>query len=215
MSGIVLHGYWRSSAAYRVRIALALKGVKVEHIAHNLRTGAQHGPEYLAIAPHGLVPAIEAEGTVLLESPAILEWIEARWSRPALLPPDPLDAARVRAIAALISCDIHPLNNLRVLDRLRDTFHASEAQVSAWLAHWTHAGFAPLEQLLAASPGPFAWGSAPTLADCCLVPQAYNAERYGLDLAPYPRIRQAVEAARALPAFQAAHPDRQPDADAA
>lgn len=213
MSRLVLHGYWRSSASYRLRIALALKGLAYEQVAHDLRTGAQRSPDYLAIAPHGLVPALEADGTVLIESPAILEWIEARWPEPPLLPGDPAEAAKVRAIAALIACDIHPINNLRVLNYLRRELGAGDDQVRAWIAHWIAYGFAPLEQLIAQGQGPFAWGAAPTLADCHLVPQVYNAERFGVDLAPYPRIRAAVDAARALPAFKEAHPDRQADAD--
>lgn len=213
MSHLILHGYWRSSASYRLRIALALKGLAYEQVAHDLRTGAQRSPEYLSIAPHGLVPALEVDGTVLIESPAILEWIEARWPEPALLPGDPGEAAMVRAMAALIACDIHPINNLRVLDYLRRELGADDEQVQAWIVHWIEAGFAPLEQLIASGPGPFAWGTAPTLADCYLVPQVYNAERFGVDLKPYPRIRAAVGTARALPAFAEAHPDRQADAD--
>jgi maleylpyruvate isomerase len=212
MSALTLHGYWRSSAAYRVRIALNLKGVDYAQVSHDLRAGEQRQDDYLAIAPHGLVPALVAEGTILIESPAILEWIEATWPAPALLPEKPEGAAIVRSMAALIACDIHPLNNLRVLNRLKEDFNASKDQVKAWVRHWIAAGFAPLEQLVAQYGGPFAFGNAPTLADCYLVPQLYNARPFGVDLTPYPKMLAAEEAALSLPAFQAAQPDRQPDA---
>ncbi|ALH80929.1 maleylacetoacetate isomerase [Sphingopyxis macrogoltabida] len=211
MSQTILHGYWRSSAAYRVRIALNVKGIAYEQVAHDLRAGEQRDPAYLAIAPHGLVPALEHDGAVLIESPAILEWIEAKWPEPPLLPASPADAATVRAIAALVGCDIHPLNNLRVLTRLRSQFDADNAQVKAWIAHWIGEGFGALEQLIARTGGRYAFGDTPTFADCYLVPQVYNAERYNVDLAAFPRTLAAAEAARALPAFAAAHPDLQPD----
>ncbi|MBN8846281.1 MAG: maleylacetoacetate isomerase [Sphingomonadales bacterium] len=211
MSNIILHGYWRSSAAYRVRIALALKGVAYTSVPHDLRADEQRDPAYLAIAPHGLVPAIEHDGGILIESPAILEWIEARWPDPSLLPSSPEDAAMVRAIAALVGCDIHPLNNLRVLNRLRSQFDASNAQVKEWIAHWVGQGFGALDQIIGRVGGRFAFGDSPTLADCYLVPQVYNAERYNVDLSAFPRVLAAADAARALPAFAAAHPDLQPD----
>jgi len=211
MSNIILHGYWRSSAAYRVRIALALKGVTYTSVPHDLRADEQRDPAYLAIAPHGLVPAIEHDGGILIESPAILEWIEARWPDPSLLPSSPEDAATVRAIAALVGCDIHPLNNLRVLNRLRSQFDASNAQVKEWIAHWVGQGFGALDQIIGRVGGRFAFGDSPTLADCYLVPQVYNAERYNVDLSAFPRVLAAADAARALPAFAAAHPDLQPD----
>ncbi|MET0371659.1 MAG: maleylacetoacetate isomerase [Sphingobium sp.] len=214
MSGLLLHGYWRSSAAYRVRIALGLKGLAFEQVAHNLADGKQRAPAYLAIAPHGLVPALEHNGQVMIESPAILEWIDARWPMPALLPRDIDDAATVRAMAALIGCDIHPLNNLRVLRALRDDFGARQSQVDAWVARWIGEGFAALEQLVARHGGTHAFGDGPTLADCYLVPQLYNAERFAVDVTPYPRLVAAGEAARASPAFAAAHPSMQPDAPA-
>lgn len=211
MSNIILHGYWRSSAAYRVRIALALKGVAYTSVPHDLRADEQRDPAYLAIAPHGLVPAIEHDGGILIESPAILEWIEARWPDPSLLPSSPEDAATVRAIAALVGCDIHPLNNLRVLNRLRSQFDASNAQVKEWITHWVGQGFGALDQIIGRVGGRFAFGDGPTLADCYLVPQVYNAERYNVDLSAFPRVLAAADAARALPAFAAAHPDLQPD----
>lgn len=212
MPAVVLHGYWRSSAAYRVRIALGLKSVAFEQIEHDLRAGAQRDPDYLRTAPHGLVPALEADGSVLIESPAILEWIESRWPAPPLLPPGPVDAATVRAMCALVACEIHPLNNLRVLRALRGDFGADEAQVGAWVAHWIGEGFAALETLIARHGGACAFGDTPTLADCYLVPQVYNARRFEVDLAPYPTLVAAADAVAALPAVASAHPDRQPGA---
>jgi len=213
MPAVILHGYWRSSASYRVRIALAFKGIAFEQVTHDLRRGEQRDPAYLSVAPHGLVPALEADGTVLIESPAILEWIEARWPEPALLPQDMADAAVVRAMCALLACEIHPLNNLRVLNELRREFGASEEQVQAWIARWIGTGFEALEALIAQHGGTYAFGDAVTLADCYLVPQVFNARRFGIDLAPYPRLQAAADAAGSLPAFVAAHPDNQPDAD--
>jgi maleylpyruvate isomerase len=213
VSEILLHGYWRSSAAYRVRIALHLKGLAYRQITHDLRTGAQRRDEYLAIAPHGLVPAIEYDGRRIIESMAILEWLEARWPAPALLPVDPDDAAIVRSMAALIGCDIHPLNNLRVLNILRSDLAVSPEQVQAWATRWISDGFAALESLITQHGGGYAFGDSPTLADCYLVPQIYSARRFGVDLSAYPRLVAAGEAAERLPAVMAAHPDRQPDAD--
>ena len=214
MSGpVTLHGYWRSSAAYRVRIALNLKGIDYAQASHDLRAGAQRDASYLAIAPHGLVPALEVGGTTLIESPAIMEWIEVTWPSPPLLPGNADEIAVIRSMAALIGCDIHPLNNLRVLNRLREEFQASKEQVKAWAGHWIAEGFAPLEQLVARHGSGFTYGGSPTLADCYLVPQLYSARRFGVDLSPYPRLIAAGDAAMKLPAVEAAHPDRQPDAD--
>lgn len=213
MSGLVLHGYWRSSASYRLRIALNLKGLDYTQIAHDLRDGEQRDPGYLALAPHGLVPALEHDGKVFIETPAIFEWLEARWPARPLLPASPDDAAVVRAMAALIACDIQPLNNLRVLDALRDDIGASDAQVRAWITRWIGEGFAALECLVAIHGGLFAFGDTPTFADCNLVPQVYNAERFGIDLAPFPRLRQVTATALSVPAFARAHPDQQPDAN--
>lgn len=214
MSGIVLHGYWRSSAAYRVRIALNWKGLDYSQVTHDLRAGEQRAADYLAIAPHGLVPALEADGRVLIESPAILEWIETRWPSPPLLPADSHDAAIVRAMAAIIGCDIHPIANLRVLKALKKDFGASQDRIDAWVARWIGEGFAALETLIARHGGIYAFGDAPSFADCFLVPQLYNAERFAVDLTLYPRLVAAGEAARALPAFTAARPEVQPGAEA-
>jgi len=213
MSDLVLHGYWRSSAAYRVRIALNAKGLDYSQVTHDLRKGAQRDPLYLDRAPHGLVPALEHDGQVLIESPAILEWIEERWPKPALLPRHPYAAAVVRAMAALIACDIHPLNNLRVLNALRNDFGASEQQVTSWITRWITSGFAALETLVSRHGGDFAFGDALTLADCCLVPQLYSAERFAVDLSAFPHLVAAGSAARSLTSVAAAHPDAQPDAD--
>lgn len=213
MTDLTLHGYWRSSAAYRVRIALNLKSVRYRQVSHDLRIGEQRDPDYLAIAPHGLVPALEHDNGVLIESPALLEWIDARWPSPRLLPLDIDQAAMVRAMAALVGCDIHPLNNLRVLTQLRTVFSADEGQIKDWIAEWIHRGFAPLEQLIAQHGGNFAFGDLPSLADCYIVPQVFNAERFGVELSAYPRLRTVAETAALHPAFAQAHPDQQPDAE--
>ncbi|MFT4025759.1 MAG: maleylacetoacetate isomerase [Novosphingobium sp.] len=213
MNGLVLHGYWRSSASYRVRIALNLKGVEYRQVTHDLKTGAQRNADYRARAPHGLVPAIEHDGEVLIESPAILEWIETRWPEPQLLPASPEDAAAVRAMAALIACEIHPLGNLRVLDWLRGELGAVEPQVTQWVAHWIGEGFGALETLIARHGRAFAFGDAPTLVDVYLVPQVYNALRFGLDLDAFPRICATNARMLAIPAVARAHPDLQPDAN--
>lgn len=211
---IVLHGYWRSGTSYRTRIALNLKGLEYAQVTHDLRTGAQRDPAYLALNPQGLMPALEADGDVFTQSTAILEWLEERHPTPPLLPPDPNGRAHVRAMMALVACDIHPLNNLRVLNTLRQDFGASSEQVSGWIARWIADGFTALETLIERHGNGFAYGSTPTLADCCLVPQVYSAQRFKVDLTPYPRIRAVAEAAQSLPAFAAAHPDQQPDAEA-
>ncbi len=213
MSGLVLHGYWRSTASYRVRIALALKGLDFQHAPHDLRLGAHHDPGFKAVAPHGLVPVLEAPDGVISQSLAILEWVEERFPVPALLPTAPGDRAIVRAMADAIACDIHPLNNLRVLNALRDEFSASSDQISAWIGRWIREGFAGLEALIVRYGGTCAFGHELSFADCCLVPQVYSARRFGIDLKSFPAILAVDERARAIPAFVAAHPDQQPDAD--
>lgn len=211
---MLLHGYWRSTASYRVRIALNLKHVEYRQATHDLRTGAQAAAPYAAINPQHLVPSLALdEGQVLMQSPAILEWLEETYRDPPLLPQTAGERAVVRAMVAIVSCDIHPLNNLRVLNALRNDYGADDAAVSAWIARWIADGFAALEQLIADHGRGFAFGDTPTLADCCLVPQLYGAERFKVDVSAYPRLVAAASAARALPEFKAARPEVQPDAD--
>jgi len=212
MSDILFHGYWRSSAAYRVRIALNLKGVDYQEIDHDLRTGAQKDPAYIAIAPAGLVPAVEHDGHAYVQSLAILEWLEERWPEPALLPRSLDGRAIVRGMALTIAADIHPLNNLRILKYLKNELDQPQERIDAWIAHWIKEGFAALEVLVGRHGEGFAFGSTPTIVDCFLVPQVFNAGRFNVDLSAFPSIRAAADRARALPAFAAAHPDRQPGA---
>lgn len=210
---VILHDYWRSGASYRVRIALNLKGVAYERATHDLRTGAHKEEPFAALNPQRLVPALEVPGGVLTQSQAIIEWLDERYPEPPLLPRDSMARAIVRAMAAIICCDIHPLNNLRVLKALRSDLGADAETVAAWISRWIVEGFAPLEAMVERHGGAFAYGDSPTIADCCLVPQVFSAERFGVDLAPFPRLSKAAQHARALPAFEAAAPASQPDAD--
>jgi maleylpyruvate isomerase len=210
---MILHGYWRSGAAYRTRIALELKGLAYERRGHDLRAGAHKDPAYVALNPQGMVPALEVDGAVLTQSPAILEWLEETYPAPPLLPSGSIDRAHVRAMAALIGCDIHPLNNLRVGKALRETFGADQAGVDAWAARWIAPGFEALEALVARHGDGWCFGSSPTLADCYLAPQIYSARRFNVPLDAFPRLLAIEAAAAAHPAFVAAHPDSQPDAD--
>ncbi len=208
---LTLHGYWRSSAAYRVRIALNLKGLAYNQVTYDLRQKAEKADAYALLNPQKLVPALQTdEGVVLTQSPAILEWLEETHPEPALLPENPTDRAHVRAMAAAVACDIHPVNNLRILNALRGEFGASDDQVTAWVTRWIGDGFDALETMV---NGRFCFGDTPTLADCCLAPQVYNAQRFKLDLARWPKIAAVAEACNALPAFAAARPEAQPDAD--
>ena len=209
---LLLHNYWRSGTSYRVRIALAYKGVPFRQATLDLRKGEQRRDDYLTLNPQGLVPCLEADGFVLTQSPAILEWLEEEYPDPPLLPRNAADRAIVRAMAAIVACDIHPVNNLRILNALRGDFQATEDQVREWIRRRIIDGFAALERLIAAHGAGFAFGDEPTFADCHLVPQVYGAERFNVDLAPFPKLMAATERARTLPAFIAAHPDRQPDA---
>jgi maleylpyruvate isomerase len=212
-----LYTYFRSSAAYRVRIALNLKGLAYEAVpVHLLKAGGEQlRSEYRSINPSGLVPTLRDDNTTLTQSLAIIEYLDETHPSPALLPADAAGRARVRALAQMIACDIHPLNNLRVLRYLVRTLGISDEQKNAWYRHWILEGFAALEAHLARDPqtGRFCHGDAPTLADCCLAPQIYNAERFEIDMAPYPTIARIHAASVELPAFQAAHPARQPDAE--
>ena len=208
-----LHGYFRSSASYRARIALNLKGISSEQLPHHLRKGEQRAPAYLAINPQGLVPALEDDGGhVLTQSLAIIEWLEEIHPEPPLLPKDPLRRARIRAFALAIACDTHPVQNLKILERLRQ-LGLSEKQVTEWAACANREGLAACEALIAGEPGPFCFGAAPTMADLCLVPQLANARRFGVDLAAFPRLLRAEAAARNIKAFADAAPERQPDAE--
>jgi maleylpyruvate isomerase len=208
-----LHGYFRSSAAYRVRIALNLKGLSADHLPHHLRKGEQRDPAYLAINPQGLVPTLQDDrGVVLTQSLAIIEWLNETHPEPPLLPADPLRRAQVRAFAMVVACDTHPVQNLKVLARLRELGLPDE-QVTGWAAWANREGLTACEILIANEPGPFCFGAAPTLADLCLVPQLANARRFGVDVAAFPRLLKAETAAKDLKAFADAAPERQPDAE--
>lgn len=202
-----LYTYWRSSAAYRVRIALALKGLPYDSKSIDLRTGAQAGVGYALLNPQGLVPYLIDGEIGLNQSLAIIEYLDETYPEPRLLPADPVVRARVRAAALTIACDVHPLNNLRVLKRLEDRLGADADAKKDWYRHWVMLGLGALEEM-ADGPGPFLGGAAPDVADVCLVPQLFNARRFDVDLVPYPRLVAADAAAAALPAFQRAHPDR-------
>lgn len=211
-----LYDYFRSSAAYRVRIALNLKGLAWESVpVHLLRHGGeQHGAAYRALNPQELVPALEDAGHILTQSLAIIEYLDETHPEPPLLPADPAGRARVRALALQIACDIHPLNNLRVLQVLERDFGLDEAATRRWGRHWIAAGFDALEASLSTPPaGRFCHGDVPGLADICLVPQLFSARRFECDLAPYPRIRAIETECLALAPFAGAHPARQPEAE--
>ncbi|WP_135467565.1 maleylacetoacetate isomerase [Crenalkalicoccus roseus] len=212
---MILHGYWRSSAAYRVRIALNLKGIAVEHRVRHLRRGEQREAAYLRLNPQGLVPALELDdGTVLTQSLAIVEYLEETHPEPPLLPREAVARARVRAFAQAIAAEIHAVQNLKVLNRLKALGHGQE-EANAWARETIAEGLAACEALVraAGAPGPFCFGAAPSLAEICLVPQLYNARRFGVELAGLPRLLAAEAACLALPAFAEAAPERQPDAE--
>ncbi|TPK06340.1 maleylacetoacetate isomerase [Mesorhizobium sp. B2-5-9] len=216
MSDIVLHNYFRSSTSHRVRIALETKGVGYDYIPHHLRHGEHLEAAYLAVNPQGLVPAlIWSDGMLLTQSLAIIEFLDETIPDPPLLPKDPPSRARVRMLAQMIACDIHPVNNLRVLTSLRTLFGAGDQDVANWFRHWVNEGFGPLEKLLTASPetGAFCHGEAPGLADICLAAQVTSNARFGVDMTPYPTIARINAACMALPAFQKAAPQNQIDAE--
>lgn len=210
-----LYGYYRSSAAYRVRIALNLKGLAYDQAPVNLVKGEQRGEDNLARNPQGLVPVLDTgDGTQLTQSLAICEYLDERHPEPPLLPADAEGRARVRSLAQLVACEIHPLNNLKVLKYLVHELKVDDDAKLAWYRHWIAEGFSALEARLANEPGTgtFCHGDSPTLADICLVPQIFNAERFECDLSPYPTLQRITERCRELEAFAKAAPGEQPDA---
>jgi maleylacetoacetate isomerase len=209
MSRPILYDYYRSSAAYRVRIALNLKGVDYESRPVNLVESEQRGDDYRELNPQGLVPMLEIDGHRLTQSLSIIVYLDQVFPDPPLVPRDPADGAHVRAMALAVACDIHPLNNLRVLKYLKGQLGRSQEQVDAWYAHWIGEGLTALETIAKAGAGSFLFGDMPTIADVCLVPQLYNARRYNVPLDAYPTLLRADENASKLAAFAAAHPDRQ------
>lgn len=209
-----LYSYFRSSAAYRVRIALNLKGLDYDILPVHLTKGGgeQRRPEFKSINPQMRVPALRvADGQVLTQSLAIIEYLEETHPEPRLLPGDPVERAKIRAIAQAIACDVHPLNNLIVLQYLKRTLHQEQATIDSWYVHWIVSGFEAIETML--TPGPYAFGAQVTLADVCLVPQVANARRYNVPLERFPHIVAVDAACQKLPAFERARPDQQPDAE--
>jgi maleylpyruvate isomerase len=216
MSEIVLHNYFRSSTSYRVRIALEMKGLAYTYVAHHLRHGEHRDAPYLAVNPQGLVPALVwSDGTLLLQSLAIMEFLDETAPEPPLLPADALGRVRVRMLAQMIACDIHPVNNLRVLTSLRTLYGAGDEDIANWFRHWVNETFEPLEKILASSPdtGMFCNGDKPGIADICVVAQVANNQRFGVDMTPYPVISRINAACLELPAFRRAAPANQPDAE--
>ena len=209
-----LYNFFRSGTSHRLRIALNLKGLEADYVAVDLRTEEHLGAAFKALNPQGLVPALVEGDLVLIQSPAIIEWLEERYPSPALLPANPEDRARVRALAAIVGCDIHPINNRRILEYLRKTLGCDEAVVLAWCNTWIVDGFAALEALLAADKarGNFCFGYTPTLADAYLIPQVESARRFKVDLSPFPNIVAIDQACGELDAFKRAAPGVQPDA---
>jgi maleylacetoacetate isomerase len=206
-----LYGFFRSSASYRVRIALALKGLAYESVSIPMRDNSHRSESYRRINPQMRLPALELDdGTRLIQSLAIIEYLDATYPEPRLLPGGPLARARMQAVAQIIGCDIHPLNNTGVRTQLSARFGADEKALDEWTAYWIHEGFNAIEPLI--EPGPYAFGDAVTVADLCIIPQVYNARRYKVPLDAYPRIVAVDAHARRHPAFAAAHPDAQPDA---
>ena len=209
-----LYNFWRSGTSHRTRIALNLKGLSTEYVAVHLGKEEHLKDAFKAVNPQQLVPALETGSEVLIQSPAILEWLEEQHPNPPLLPQDASGRARVRALAAIVGCDIHPINNRRILESLRKTFGANEDAINAWCGTWISAGFDAYEALLAADTqrGRFSFGDAPTLADCYLIPQVESARRFKVDLTKWPLIMGVEKACMALAAFQKAAPSQQPDA---
>lgn len=214
MSDYTLYNYFRSSTSVRVRVALNLKGLAYRYQGVHLVEGQQHSEDYRRLNPEGLVPALAISGHgVLSQSLAIMEYLDETHPEPPLMPADPLGRARVRSLSQLVACDIHPVNNLRVLNRLREKFSADSDDIKAWFRHWASRGFETLEvRLHDAATGRFCHGDSPTIADICLFAQTLNNRRFGVDMAPFPKISEIFDACMAMPEFQAATPDAQPDA---
>ena len=215
MAELILYTYARSSAAYRVRIGLALKGLAYEsRFVHLLKEGGEnYRPEYLALNPQGMIPLLLHGDNTIIQSLSILEYLEETFDGQALLPSTPADRAWVRAIAQMVACDIHPINNLRILAYIKQHYTHTDAMPLDWYHHWLAEGFAAIESLLAkrGTPSTFCSGEAPTLAECCLIPQIYNAYRFTLDMKPYPILEELYRAAVKLPAFMLAAPEQQED----
>jgi len=209
MSRPILYDYWRSSAAYRVRIALNLKGIEYESRQIDLREDAQKSADYRALNPQGLVPMLEIDGHRLTQSLAIINYLDLRYPNQPLLPASAAERAHVVSMAMTVACDIHPLNNLRVLKYLKNELGHSQEEIDAWYAHWISESLPGLEALAAPRAGKFLFGDGPTGADVCLVPQLYNARRYNVPLDAYPTLLRAEKNANQLDAFAAAHPDKQ------
>lgn len=209
-----LFNYFRSSTSYRTRIAMNLKGLDYDYIAVNLAQDEQLETAFKAINPQGLVPVLQTDDLLLYQSPAILEWLEETYTQNPLLPKDAAGRMQIRALSAMIGCDIHPLNNRRILQYLRNELTVGEDEVMLWCQHWMTEGFAALEKLLAEnrSSGKFCYGDSPTFADCYLIPQVSSARRFKVDLTPYPNIVAIDEHCRSLKAFDDADPVKQPDA---
>ena len=216
VTGLRLHGYWRSSASYRVRIALECKGLDFEYVpVHLVRSGGeQYSAQYRALNPQSRVPALETPEGVLTQSMAIMEWLEEAYPEPALLPRNLGERARVRALAQIMVADVQPLQNISITRFLQGTLNVDDAALQVWLREWVGRGLRAFEEMLAQAPGggDFCVGNTPTLADVCLVPQCYSSRRFGVDPAAYPRIAHIERACAELPAFQRAAPERQPDA---
>lgn len=209
---MILHGYFRSTASWRVRIVLALKGLEAQQVFHHLRKGEHRSPEYQKLNPQGFVPAFETDdGAVLTQSLAICEYLEEIRPEPSILPGGPVERARIRAAAQLVAADIHPIQNLKILQRIKALGH-DEAAAQEWARQTIDDGLAALDALLADQAGPFAFGDQPTLADVCLIPQLGNARRFGVNLR-WPRLLEIEAACLALPAFADAAPEKQPDAE--
>ena len=212
----ILHSYFRSSTSFRVRIALNLKGIETKYTAHHVRLGKHRSEDYLAINPQGVVPSLDlGDGTILTQSLAIMEYLDESVPEPPLLPEDRVLKAKVRAFAMMIACDIHPVNNLKILNHLRQRFGAGDADIAEWFRHWVAETFAPAEQMLASAPerGSYCFGETPSMADICLAAQVVNNQRFDVDMSPYPVLSRIHETCMEHPAFDSAHPANQPDAE--